>query len=388
MNRSTRPWRALAALLIVAWGMAACGGVDSGGTGLTTQTTSTGRISGFGSIIVNGVRFDDTQARVVDDDGVARSRSELRLGMVVEVQGEAHLSNGTGSADRIQFGNEIAGPVEAVNVAASQLTVLGQPVQVDVDTLFDNLPNGLASVQVGQLVEVFGFLDPGTGTYAATRIERKTSLGAFKLRGRVAALSTADRRFSIGGALIDYTGIPQGQLPTLANGLSVRVTLATTPVAGRWIASRMHTSQRNFPDNREAEFEGHVSGFVSPADFLVGGVPVDASGPGVRVRHGSLSDLANSVRVEVEGEMRNGVLIASGLDFKRGGQEAFELHGTIESLDLAGRSLVLRGTTVRWDDDTRFNAGNAGQLAVGVQIEVRGEPSGGVVLLAESIRFE
>ena len=41
---------ALSALLLAA----SCGGVDSGGTGAVSQ----GPITGFGSIIVNGVRFD------------------------------------------------------------------------------------------------------------------------------------------------------------------------------------------------------------------------------------------------------------------------------------------------------------------------------------------
>ncbi len=383
-------WRALAALLAVAALATACGGVDSGGTGQTAQTTSSGRISGFGSVIVNGVRYDDSQARIVDDDGATRARGDLKLGMVVEVTGERQGNSGSGVASRIQFGNEIAGPVESGDTTAGQLVVLGQLVRVDADTLFGGYPRGLADVRAGNLIEVFAFYDTTAAAYTATRIELKPTLSTYKLRGRISALNTLDNHsFSIGGALIDYASVAPPALARLANGLSVRVSLQTTPVAGRWVASSVHTSQRNFPDATEAELEGFISGFVSSANFLVAGFPVDASGPGVSLRHGTLGDLANGVRVEVEGLMQNGVLVASEVDFKRGGGQEFELHGAIESVNAVAQTFVLRGVTVTYDNRTAFSAGRASNLLVGARVEVRGAPSaGGVGLHAERIRFE
>ena len=44
-----------------------------------------GTITGFGSIIVNGIRFDESTAQVIDDDGEAHDRNELKLGMSVQV---------------------------------------------------------------------------------------------------------------------------------------------------------------------------------------------------------------------------------------------------------------------------------------------------------------
>lgn len=382
---------AVLALLLLAAVLPGCGGVDSGGTGQTVErpTTASGRVAGFGSVIVNGIRYDDSQATVVDDDGVTHPRTDLRLGMVVEVQGRVRGNSGQGTASRIQFGHEIAGPVESVDLPVSRLVVLGQTVQVDVDTLFEGYAAGLADVLAGQLVAVHGFYDTSAGRYTATRIEQRGSLGQYTLRGRISGLQgPPTRTFSIGAALIDYGAVAPGALPTLANGLSVRVSLNTTPVSGRWVATSVHTSQRNFPDREEAELEGFVSGYASAASFLVAGVPVDASGPDVRVRRGTLADLADGVRVEVEGQMVAGVLVASVLDFKRGGDQEFELHGPIESVDVATQTLVLRGVTVAWDGTTQFAAGNAGDLLVGAPIDVRGTPSGGVRIQARSIRFE
>ncbi|MGY4826973.1 DUF5666 domain-containing protein [Sphaerotilaceae bacterium SBD11-9] len=389
MKTLASPWRTLAAWLTAAALVAACGGVDSGGTGMTAETTSSGRITGFGSVIVNGIRFDDSQASVVDDDGTVRSRDDLRLGMVIDVQGLSEPHSGNGVARRIQFGSDIAGPVTAVDAANSRLTVLGQTVQADPDTFFGNYAHGFADVRAGDLVEVFAFYDPTSGVYAATRIERQATLAAFQLRGRISALDSTS--FAFGGAVIDYSGVAASALPPLSNGLSVRVSLQTTPVAGRWVATAVRTSQRNFPASGEAEVEGFVAGFTSAASFLVAGVPVDASGPGVSFRHGNINQIANGVRAEVEGEMRNGVLVASVVDLKQqgNGRQEFELHGAITSVNAAARSFVLHGVTVFYDDGTNFTSGSAAQLAAGAQVEVRGGPSAdGAGVLATKVKFE
>src|SRR3954469_11593651 len=91
---------AAAAVLATAGALVACGGGgsasgDASGAGATSFAS--GPISGFGSGIVNGVRFDDTKAKVSDDDGQAHDRGELRLGMVVEVKAGALSSDDRGS---------------------------------------------------------------------------------------------------------------------------------------------------------------------------------------------------------------------------------------------------------------------------------------------------
>jgi hypothetical protein len=58
-----------------------CGGVDSGGTGTgSAPTLAYGPISGFGSIIVGGVRYDESNADIEGDDGTVVGRLGARLG--------------------------------------------------------------------------------------------------------------------------------------------------------------------------------------------------------------------------------------------------------------------------------------------------------------------
>ena len=78
--------------------MAGCGGGGGGGTttagGGVAGSSATGAITGFGSIIVGGVRFDDSTASVQDDDDVPRTSSELKMGMVVKNKGGKKYKDG------------------------------------------------------------------------------------------------------------------------------------------------------------------------------------------------------------------------------------------------------------------------------------------------------
>ncbi len=120
--------RGLLATACAMFGLAAfvagCGGgVGSGGTG----SFASGPITGFGSVIVGGVRFDDSTALVEDLDGTRRSRDELRLGMTVEIDGSAITTDSSGSsatAARISFESELSGLVALSALAES---VSGSP---------------------------------------------------------------------------------------------------------------------------------------------------------------------------------------------------------------------------------------------------------------------
>src|SRR5438270_11678218 len=89
-----RRWSLISGMFAAALLAVACGGggdtagtVGTGGTGGTATTFSAGGISGFGSVVVHGVRFDDTNSGVADDDGAARARDELMLRLGVEAKG-------------------------------------------------------------------------------------------------------------------------------------------------------------------------------------------------------------------------------------------------------------------------------------------------------------
>jgi Domain of unknown function (DUF5666) len=392
-----RPWRTRSrwlAALLATLALAGCGGVDSGGTGATPQSFAIGPITGFGSVIVNGVRFDDTLASVTDDDGAPRSRDDLRLGMTTEVRGSAITTDASGAnvstASSISFGSDLLGRIDSIDLAGKRLVLLGQTVAIGMTTVFDNISvsGGLPALAVGDVIEVYALFDAASGRYNATRIERKGAVAAYRLRGIVSGLDTSAKTFNIGSARISYAGLAGALPPTLANGNFVRVRLQTTQVGGVWLITGFSDGAPRPRESDDVRLEGLISAFTSATRFSVNGVAVDASGISPP------AGLALGVRVEVEGISRGGVLLASKLKIETsgGGDQEFELRGSITSVSPPTLSFVLRGVTVQYSltaPPTDFRDGTAANLAVGVNVEARGMLSAdGTRLVAARIDFE
>jgi hypothetical protein len=398
MSFTSAARRRLAFQLVVATALVAgCGGgggsMSAGGGGaVATSSFAAGPISGFGSVIVNGVRFDDSNAVVSDDDGTPSTKDALKLGMTAEVHGGAISNDGTGakaSASGIVFGAALVGPVSAIDATAKTLTILGQQVIVLDTTVLDaRLVGGFAAITVGTLLEVHGTTDATTGAITATRLEPTAAAAGFKIRGIVAVLDTTAKTFTIGGTLISYASVPS--VPAnLANGLFVRVRLQTTQVAGAWVATRLGAAKPHVDDADEADLEGSITAFTSTASFSVNGIPVDAS---AATFPDGTTGIVLGAQVEVEGASSNGVVIARKVSIEtHEAQRAagFELHGAITAIDTTAKTFVLRNITVSYAATTiDFRHGTAATLAVGVQLEVRGTLSAdGTMLQAASISF-
>ncbi|MBX3607831.1 MAG: hypothetical protein KF788_21335 [Piscinibacter sp.] len=376
----------LAALLV-----AACGG---GGGGSSADGSATGfaagPISGFGSVIVNGVRFDDSGASIEDEDGVRGGSDDLKLGTMVEIEsGRIDDSTGRAKALRIRFGSEIVGPVDSVDVAGSSLVVLGQTVEVRPETVFDDsLAGGLSALTAGVVVEVHALFDATSGHYIATRIEDKANALAFKLRGVVSALDTTAKTFQIGSALISYANINPADLPALfGDGLRVRVRLQTTQVNGAWVAITIRAGVRKMEDHDDARLRGTVTALTDATHFEVNGIPVDASG--ARIDNGPVQA---GDRVEVRGAAKDGTVIATRVKVLRGDDDeirGIELHGTVSELDTEAKTFMLRGVKVSYAGTVIFKDGSAAQLANGVALEVKGMLSADATTLnAALIEFE
>jgi hypothetical protein len=382
-------------LLLAALAMlSGCGGVDSGGTGTGAASTfASGAITGFGSIIVNGVRYDDTSAAIEDDDGRVRSRDELKLGMRAEVLASAVSTVGSvasATASSIRLRSEIVGPLESVDVVNARLSVLGQTVSVVATTVFDtSIAAGLASIAPGDLLEIYATLDVAAGRYVASRMERRASAAAYKLHGAVASLSLAAKTIAMGRLVIDWsTAAPADPGTALAVGRLVRVVLSTTPLNGVWRATSLTSDQLVQPDRDLAEVEGRITAFTSAGSFALDGLPVDAST--ASFPNGS-AGLALGAKVEAQGRLSAGILVATrvAVEAEDGGPDPFELHGRIDSVDVATQRFVVRGVTVVWSATTRFESSTAADIKVGRTAEVKGGLSpDGQLIEATSVQVE
>ena len=376
--------RLLAPILCLAMVLAGCGGVDSGGTG---GSSAVGPISGLGSIIVNGVRYDDAAALVTDDDGQSLPRSRLQLGVLVSVDGSAvSVSGGArlASASRIRVSSDLIGTVQSVDTANRSITVLQQTVRVTAATVFDDqLPLGLDSLAPGLTIEVYGRSDPATNRYVATRIERRSAQSFHAIRGRVDAVGSGTA--TIGAAVLDTSGLSAADAALIVPGRVARLRLQ--PGTLRAIAAT--PGERTLGDSDESFLEGRITRFDSAASFEVDGQVVDATR--ASFPDGS-TGLGVGQRVSVEGTSRNGVLRASRVEIEDDEDAVatvFELHGAIEAIDVAARVLQLKGVAVDYSGSVTFKNGVEADLAPGRRIEVKGAlQSGGVGLRAQEIKFE
>lgn len=391
----------LLTLLGGAMALAGCGGGGGGGGVATvggggTGSFSSGPITGFGSIIVNGIRFDDSTASILDDDGVLHNdHNDLKLGMMVRVKGKARAANAPkAEAEEIKFGAELLGPIDSINATAKTLVVLGQTVQITATTIFEEGLAGLAALAVNDIVEVNGFVNPVTNRLVATRIERKllADVKAFKLQGIVSALDTTAKTFKIGTLTISFAGLATADLPAnLADGLLVRVRLLKfTPPRGLGpltaLKIRAVEEEVEVEDRDEVEIEGTITDFTNSTTFKVNGQPVDASGATVP------AGLKKGDRVEVEGRLVNGVLVANKVELEDENEKReFELNGLISNLNTTAKTFVVRGMTVDFSGSVTFlPAGKtAANLINGANVEVKGVAStDGTKIVATSIRFE
>jgi hypothetical protein len=373
-----------AALLLAACG----GGVETGGTGATGAYVE-GPITGFGSIIVAGVRFDDSSARVEDADGSGRSRDDLRLGMRVEVESGAIADDGSGgraaTATRVRFASDLIGPVTAADPQGLQLGVIGQTVRVTAATVVDGAPGGAASLAVGDIVEVHGF--PSVDSYVATRIERRSvAPTAFRVRGLVRDLTAAPPTLRIGSQSFDLaaTGVPAG----LANGQLVRLTVGTAQVSGRWPVTAVAVEARRIDDRDDAEVEGLITSFTSVQRFAVNGAVVDASA--ATFPRGS-AGVVLGARVKVRGRSAGGELIAATVELRNDDDafgEGVDLRGEIANWNSSAQTFELRGVAVFYGSVQRYDNGSVNDLANTKRVRVRGKLSPERTrVIAERIEF-
>jgi hypothetical protein len=365
---------ALLTMLAVMPGCGGSGGVDSGGTGAVPSTLAVGPISGFGSIVVAGVHYDESAASIVDGDGLELTSAALKLGSMARIDASEVSTVGTRLEARalsIRVAEALLGPVEAVDTVAMTIRVLGQVVAVTPGTVFDEtLGAGLAALasNPNPVVAVHGQVDSVTARVVATRIERRSIPSRYIVRGTASAVDLAAKRLSIGTLNVSLAEL--GMLPaTLATGTAVRLKLRTAALAGVWTATELGLDSQALPDRDNVEIEGRVSAFTSAQRFSVDGSAVDATG--ATFKGGTLT---LGARVEVKGRSSNGMIVARSVSVdaeEGGGSEAIELEGRITELKTTARSFVVRGVTVSYVGAT-FVGGTVDLLAVNREVNVKG----------------
>lgn len=390
--------------------LTACGGGSSTGTApqapvaaapvLLGTSTSSGTVTGFGSVIVDGVRIDDRNvvAGVEQEDGSVMN-TELKIGQHVDVQHDSNLV-----ATLLRITSELKGTVDSVNTAAGTVSVLGQTVTINSVaangplTVFEAPYTALADIKSGDTIEVNGLVKvdaAGKATLQATRIE-KANVGAFnRVRGTVAELSTSASTFKVGGLLISYAGASvKPSAAALVNGAEVMVSIpAKQTFTGSAVNAAVIKVKNHHEENqdKDGKLGGPISKFdASAKTFTVDGVKVDASKAVFEQSSRTFADLGEGVYVRVKGTYAaDGTLVANTIairSLERESGREVEIHGSILGFT-SNADFMLRGLHID-ASSAKISCPGVTALANNLQVEVEGHLTTTGKLIAAEVKCE
>ena len=161
-------------------------GSGIGGTGITGSgiggTGIIGTISGFGSIIVNGIHIEYDPAQKVERPLGNATASSLAIGQVVAV--EADEIDGRIVARRIIEQVALVGTVSTVSIDNGEIIVEGETVRILKNTDGSSLP--LAEIRPGSRIAVSGMRD--AAVLFASRVVQVESQAANLAGGNVTSI--------------------------------------------------------------------------------------------------------------------------------------------------------------------------------------------------------
>ena len=394
------------AVIVAAFAMS-CGGGGGSGSGSSmsgmNNVVATGVITGFGSIYVNGVHFQTTSALIVKN-GQTVDQSQLAVGEVARIKGQANQSDGQGDAEEVDVDEAVVGPISAIDTTNNDVTVLAQTVKINAGTSFGkSIQSGdITGLTMGEVIRVDGMRD-ASGNIVATRIEQGSSSDPLQVVGTVSGLDSTAHTFMIGSLIVDFSsanlehfasGGPSNGDTVEVQGTSFNATTSTlTATESRRLMTDL---EEEGGADMNVEREGLITNFTSATQFDVGGQAVTTTSS-TMYTNGTASDLANNVKVEIEGMLNSSnVLVASSIRFEHNG--AVELQAKVTAIDATAGTLTLLGVQISVNSMTRFEDNSSAQvqmfslsnLSVGDTVKLRGfeSPIGSGMVVATSLERE
>ena len=337
-------------------GMTAGGGI--GGTGII----SSGTITAFGSIMVNGTEFDTSNAAIIvngEEIGVGDEfvRDNLDIGRVVTVEGTGNLDDISAVAVRVIYNDNVRGPVESIHdidATTKEIVVLGQIVIVNVVTKLKG--TAFDTIAQNDLVEVSGLVDD-TGAIRATFLEKTGEFipgNVVGVTGFIVNLDIDLKTFEINDLTVDYSLILSGDLPQgFADGLLVEVEGTLDAAGGEMLATSIELGDEIGDGNSDQiEVLGFVTDIGSAFEFTVGNQVVQFDATTLFV-DGTSADILLGAKLEAEGRLVDGILFADEIEFW--GPDQIEVEGLVEKSFLSMTLRIHRGRddqVVQTDGDT------------------------------------
>ena len=385
----------------VAFGViSACGGGGSGGGldvadgGIRGTGSSVGPVSGFGSVFVNGVRFDtrDLNGFVSSDDGID-TETQLSEGMILRVDGEWR-DNGEGVAESLEYDDTFRGAVSDVTLSLNNeqvtFTIYGQELFATTQTVFRGTT--LTNLTNDDFVRVSAYRGPdgryrasfvGTVTRDETDIELEVDLskadfdaGTNQILSNGYTVIYSDNVFADG---LTEADLEAGGFFEIEGELLVPNEINATSID----RDDFRRYQRGTGD--DIELTGTVqTGYVAdggsarPGELTLGGLRIRIIN-GTELDDGlTLDSLQPGLLIQVEGNFTSdGVVEAEEIELR---EPDSKVKGSIDvnSVDPSSQRFEVGGVTVQVTPLTILTRDDDGEIdfaqltAFGTEVEVEG----------------
>lgn len=371
--------------------LTACGGSStSAPTATTTPTTTTapqpvvtqttGVITGFGSVFINGVEYETNAATVSTDDNPGANETDLQVGMIVTLSGEVNEDGTTGNANSIHYDEQLKGPLKSVDLIAKTLSVLGQAVVFDGETSLEGVV--IADLSPGDFLEISGFFN-AQGALHATRIEKETDVAKLKAQGKVEMLDTTNKIFVLHNLTIDYSSATFDNFAEidLVEGQEVRVKGLSSALSNDVFLVdeiKLKNIDEQHESGENTQVEGFITGFESASSFAVNNTHI-ITDDSTEYKYGSVDSLLLNVQVKIKGEYNaTGDLLATKIHIQQ--RSNLSIEGVIDAINLDLNTVTVLGVEFTLNDQTKLEdeSDNAvrffdlADLFVGDSVEMKG----------------
>jgi Domain of unknown function (DUF5666) len=383
--------------------LSACGGggdgVGSGGTGIVGSSSGlqTGNVSGFGSVIIEGNKYDDSLAIVTSDvepgNSSAATLALIRLGMQVKasfdtserVTGVSLLPTVLGKVASVNFSSN----GDTVVVAGQTVRLQGSTTSLSAPTIFEGLTSA-KDLATGDKLEVHGYFD-SDGTVIATRVELLDDTNTVtRLSGIVSGLTATatNQTFKVGALQISLAStakvlpansvIKNGDRVTVWSNVDVFTTVAAGASTQSLNAKVVRIEATNSIAGNTQPWR--IAGPISSIDLSSKTLKIDdlsVSFANATLKNTLLADLQKGVVVRVKGSGNNALEIEL---LKAPEKVKIELAGLITDFNSVA-SFKVRNSLINASAATIvFVNGTKANLGDGVLVELEGNVINGVIV--------
>ncbi|MFT7007592.1 MAG: hypothetical protein ACJAXJ_002117 [Colwellia sp.] len=315
--------------------------------------SSTGVITGFGSIYVDGVRYITDNADININGNSGSDVSLLKVGMHVTIASNDDNSE-TPEASSVSYESEVEGMVSSIDRDNQTIIVAGTLISYNNLTHFIDITE--ANLSVAQRIEVNGYLRQDN-SYLATMIKLDSDTSndqAEYTRGLIEQLNTTDRTFRLNQLIIEYsTALIEGEL---SNGALVKVegVLTNETIIASHIETEMFDGNSDSSSEEFSRYE--VEGIVSAFDATNNTITVNGYtftlADTVQYQGGTAAALIAGVFVELELSTSRAVV---RIEFESDKYRSDgKVKGNIEQVDLDNQLITLYGQAYKLSINTRF----------------------------------